>query len=94
VSTPGVDVVVVGPSDLSASLGVIGDPKDGRLAAAVERIFRACREAGVKFGMPVEHASYRLSATELRDLGAWFLTGGSDSVLLLNAFRASVRSHS
>jgi len=94
VATTGVDLVVVGPSDLSASLGVIGDPKDPRLAEAVGRVFRACREAGVKFGMPVEHAGYKLSAAELRDLGAWFLTGGSDSGFLLNAFRASVKAHS
>ncbi len=93
-ATPGVDLVVVGPSDLSASLGVIGDPKDPRLAAAVGRVFKACREAGVKFGMPVEHAGYRLTAAELRDQGAWFLTGGSDSVFLLNAFKASVKAHS
>jgi len=90
---PRVDLVVVGPSDLSASLGVIGDPKDPRLAAAVARVFKACREAGVKFGMPVDHAAYKLSAAELREQGAWFLTGGSDSVFLLNAFRASVKSH-
>lgn len=93
-ATPGVDLVVVGPSDLSASLGVIGDPKNSQLAAAVGRVFKACREAGVKFGMPVDHAGYTLSAAELRDQGAWFLTGGSDSVFLLNAFRASVKSHS
>ena len=93
-ATPGVDLVVLGPSDLSASLGVIGDPKDPRLASAVGRVFKACREAGVKFGMPVDHAGYKLSAAELREQGAWFLTGGSDSVFLLNAFKASVKSHS
>ena len=94
VATPGVDLVVVGPSDLSASLGVIGDPNDPGLAAAVATVFKACRDAGVKFGMPVDHAAYQLSAAELREQGAWFLTGGSDSVFLLNAFRASVKSHS
>lgn len=94
VATAGLDLVVVGPSDLSASLGAIGDPGDPRLAEAVARVFRVCREAGVKFGMPVDHAGYKLSAAELRDLGAWFLTGGSDSVFLLNAFRASVKAHS
>ncbi len=92
--TPGVDLVVVGPSDLSASLGVIGNPQDPGLAAAVARIFKACRDAGVRFGMPVEHGGYRMSAAELRDQGAWFLTGGSDSVFLLNAFKASVKAHS
>jgi 4-hydroxy-2-oxoheptanedioate aldolase len=94
VATRGIDLVVVGPSDLSASLGVIGHPTDPRLAEAVGKIFKACREAGVKFGMPVEHGGYRLTAAELRDQGAWFLTGGSDSAFLLNAFKASVKAHS
>lgn len=94
VATAGVDLVVVGPSDLSASLGAIGEPKAARLADAVAKVFKACREAGVKFGMPVEHAGYRLTSAELRDQGAWFLTAGSDSVLLLNAFKASVKAHS
>jgi 4-hydroxy-2-oxoheptanedioate aldolase len=93
-TTIGVDLVVVGPSDLSASLGVIGDPQNPRLVAAVDRIFNACRQAGVKFGMPADHAGYRLSAAELRDQGAWFLTGGSDVGLLLNGYRAAVKSHS
>ncbi|HUY73533.1 MAG TPA: aldolase/citrate lyase family protein [Candidatus Dormibacteraeota bacterium] len=94
VRTPGIDLVVVGPSDLSASLGVMGDPQDPLLAAAVARIFGASREAGVRFGMPADHAGYRLSAAELRGQGAWFLTGGSDAALLLNAFKASVKGHS
>lgn len=93
-ATAGVDLVVVGPSDLSASLGVIGDSKDRKLDQAVRQIFSACRERGVRFGMPADHAAYRLSAAELRDLGAWFLTGGSDAALLLNAFKASVKAHS
>ncbi len=75
-------------------MSVIGDPRDPRLADAVGKVFKACREAGVKFGMPVEHGAYRLTAAELRDLGAWFLTGGSDSVFLLNGFKASVKAHS
>jgi len=94
VRTPGIDLVVVGPSDLSASLGVMGDPNDPLLAAAVRRIFGACRAAGVRFGMPADHSGYRLTAAELRGQGAWFLTGGSDAALLLSAFRASVKSHS
>lgn len=92
--TKGVDLVVVGPSDLSASFGAIGNPKDPRLAAAVDRIFGVCRENGIKFGMPVEHAAYRLSAVEMRERGAWFLSAGSDAAQLLSAYRAAVDAHS
>ena len=91
-ATPGIDVVVVGPSDLSASLGVMGEPGNSRLAEAVDRVFHACGAAGVRFGMPAAHAAYRLSAAELRDRGAWFITGGSDSGFLLSAYTASARS--
>ncbi|HVC04370.1 MAG TPA: aldolase/citrate lyase family protein [Candidatus Acidoferrales bacterium] len=94
VTTIGVDLVVVGPSDLSASLGMIGDPKNPRLAAAVSRVFEACCQSKVKFGMPADHAGYRLSAVELRDQGAWFLTGGSDAGILLTGYTAALKLHS
>jgi 2-keto-3-deoxy-L-rhamnonate aldolase RhmA len=85
----GIDLVVVGPSDLSAALDVIGAPADPRLAAAIDSVFAACRTAGVKFGMPIEHAAYSRSAAELRKAGAWFLSSGSDASVLLQGFRGA-----
>ncbi|MHB8612017.1 MAG: HpcH/HpaI aldolase family protein [Candidatus Dormibacteraceae bacterium] len=85
----GIDLVVVGPSDLSAALGAIGAAEDARLREAIDRVFDACRSAGVKFGIPIEHASYSRSASDLKKAGAWFLTSGSDASVLLQGFRAA-----
>jgi 2-dehydro-3-deoxyglucarate aldolase len=50
-ATPGLDAIVVGPLDLSAGLGVIGEPGHPRVAEAIERVVRAGRGAGVPVGL-------------------------------------------
>jgi 2-keto-3-deoxy-L-rhamnonate aldolase RhmA len=45
-STPGVDVVSIGPGDLSLSMGIPGGMKDPRVQAAVEQIRAAAAAAG------------------------------------------------
>lgn len=46
-STPGVDIVLIGPGDLSLSMGIPGGWKDPRVQAAVEQI-RAAAAAAAK----------------------------------------------
>jgi 2-keto-3-deoxy-L-rhamnonate aldolase RhmA len=89
VSTPGIDIVHVGPSDLSASMGLIGTHEDVRLAAAIERVQAAARAAGIRLGMPVDHSAYTRSAQQLREQGAWLLTCGTDSSVLLRGLRSA-----
>lgn len=50
----GVDVVFVGPSDLSQSFGFPGNPKAEPVAAAIEAILAAARAAGRILGHPVK----------------------------------------
>jgi 2-keto-3-deoxy-L-rhamnonate aldolase RhmA len=45
-STPGVDVVLIGPGDLALSMGIPGGWKDPRVQAAVEQIRAAAAGAG------------------------------------------------
>ncbi len=90
VATRGIDLVHVGPSDLSASFDLLGTRDDPKLVAAVERVREACGKAGMKLGMPVEHGAYPRSAQTLRDEGAWLLTCGADAGYLLQAFRGGV----
>src|SRR5262249_38752658 len=55
-STEGVDVVAVGPSDMSRALGVSGTPDHPALVAAVERVAEAVRKGGVaRLGLPMNH---------------------------------------
>lgn len=49
-ATPGVDVLFVGPSDLSFSLGLRGDMSHPRVEAAMDRVLAAARENGKAAG--------------------------------------------
>jgi 2-dehydro-3-deoxyglucarate aldolase len=50
VRVPGVDGVLLGPYDLSASLGRMGQLDDPLVVAAVDRVTAACRVAGMPLG--------------------------------------------
>lgn len=51
----GVDVVVVGPLDLSVSLGVPGDWDDERFIDGVQHVIDVCRQHGVSPGIHTPH---------------------------------------
>ncbi|MFS2015337.1 aldolase/citrate lyase family protein [Massilia sp. CT11-108] len=78
----GVDAVFVGPSDLAASLGHLGNPGHPEVRDAVARaigqIAAAGKAAGVFSADPALAASYR-------DIGASFVLVGVDALLLRNA---------
>ena len=46
-AVPGVDVLFIGPNDLSISLGVAGPPTSPTMVAAIEKIVAACRRHGI-----------------------------------------------
>ena len=78
----GVDAVFIGPSDLAASMGHLGNPGHPEVKAAVEgairKIAAAGKAAGVFSADPVIAAAYR-------EMGASFLLVGVDALLLRNA---------
>lgn len=51
-STPGIDVLFIGPSDLSFSLGLRGAQDHPKLRAAISRIVRAAKRHGKVAGRP------------------------------------------
>jgi len=50
-SVPGIDVLLVGPSDLSINLGMTLDYENPKYAKALDKIAAACKKAGVIPGM-------------------------------------------
>jgi 2-dehydro-3-deoxyglucarate aldolase len=50
VRVPGVDAVLLGPYDLSASLGKLGKIDDPAVVAAIDRVTEACKTAGMPLG--------------------------------------------
>ncbi len=81
----GVDAVFIGPSDLAASMGYLGQPGHADVKAAVEQAIRTIAAAGKAAGVfsadPVAAAAYQT-------LGASFLLVGVDALLLRNAAAA------
>src|SRR5216683_6770295 len=69
----GVDLLAVGPSDLSRSLGVTGQPDHPRLVAAIDRVREAVRNgAGARLALPLNHAAFPRNAAQLKELGAGY----------------------
>lgn len=50
---PGVDVVLIGPSDLSASMGYVGRPDHPEVQAAIERAIAGAQRVGTAAGIAV-----------------------------------------
>ena len=85
----GVDVLFVGPLDLSYALGVPGDRTAPVFVAALDRVLRAARAAGKAAGIMVPDGA---TAARLADEGWQFLAVGSDGVLLASAVSAEMRA--
>ena len=56
--TPGIDVLFIGTSDLSFSLGFRGRQDPPELRAAIEKVVKAARKAGKAAGRPLVDAQY------------------------------------
>ncbi len=78
----GVDGVFFGPADLAASMGLIGQPMDPKVRAAIGQGIAAVKKAGKAAGTLT--ADQRL-ARECLALGALFVAVGVDMSLLVKA---------
>ncbi|MFC8797710.1 HpcH/HpaI aldolase/citrate lyase family protein [Promicromonospora sp. NPDC057138] len=81
----GVDGVFVGPSDLAASMGVLGQQTHPDVVAAVHRTFDAVRAAGKPVGV---NAFDPATARSYLDAGAIFVLVGADVALLARGSEA------
>ncbi|MEV7609735.1 aldolase/citrate lyase family protein [Microbacterium sp. NPDC089320] len=81
----GVDAVFVGPSDLSASMGLLGQQTHPDVVAAVERVFAAVRAAGTPVGVNAFDPS---AADAYIAAGADFVAVGADVAMLARASEA------
>jgi 2-keto-3-deoxy-L-rhamnonate aldolase RhmA len=87
----GVDLLAVGPSDLSRSLGVSGHPDHPKLVEAIDRVRDAVRKSnsGVRLALPLAHAAYPRNAAQLKDLGAGYTNcAPTPEVRLLQSLQA------
>ncbi|GAA2230305.1 4-hydroxy-2-oxoheptanedioate aldolase [Promicromonospora sukumoe] len=81
----GVDGVFVGPSDLAASMGLLGQQTHPAVTAAVHRTFEVVREVGKPVGV---NAFDPAVAQAYLDAGASFVLVGADVALLARGAEA------
>jgi 2-keto-3-deoxy-L-rhamnonate aldolase RhmA len=84
VRVPGVDAVLIGPYDLSASLGRLGEVTHPDVVAAIDRVTATCRAVNLPLGI------FGLSAQAVQpyiERGYTLIVVGADTVLLGNAAR-------
>ncbi|MEQ9412107.1 MAG: aldolase/citrate lyase family protein [Fuerstiella sp.] len=84
VRIPGVDAVLLGPYDLSASLGKMGQINDSQVEGCIQRVIDVCGNAGIPIG------SFGVTADAVKgyaDQGCTLLCAGVDVLFLGGAAR-------
>jgi 4-hydroxy-2-oxoheptanedioate aldolase len=78
-ATPGVDAILIGPSDLAIGLGLAPDDRSAKHAAAVRRIVDTCKARGIAAGIVLGDGA---TARKHLDLGFQFINVATDLGLL------------
>jgi len=84
VNVDGVDAVFIGPSDLSAAMGHIGNPGHPDVVEAIENAFKVIQSAGKQAGVLAVNKDL---VDKYVHAGARFIGVGVDAALLANATR-------
>jgi 2-keto-3-deoxy-L-rhamnonate aldolase RhmA len=86
----GLDMLFVGTSDLTNSMGLVGQPDHPRVREAFARTIEACRKHGKHVGIGGLAARPDLIAQYLK-MGARFISSGTDLSFLLGAMSARAK---
>lgn len=86
----GIDVVFVGPYDLSSSLGLIGQIDHPQVMECIQDICKRASEKSVKVGCFADNVQ---SAKRLRSMGVRFLGYSCDMAIFQNAAKADVAAY-
>ena len=82
VTLDGVDAILVGPYDLSASLGRPGEVDHPIVQSAIEKIISACQNANISMGIFGVSAD---AVVPYKEKGFNLLTVGTDTAFLINS---------
>jgi len=90
--TEGIDIVAVGPSDMSRALGVSGTADHPKLVEVVHRVAEAVRKGGVaRLALPMNHPALPRNAAQLRELGVGYCNcAPAPEVRMLKSMQAQV----
>ena len=88
-ATPGVDAVLIGPSDLALGLGIAWDDRGETHQRAVKRILEAARGAGKAAGIVLGSGQ---AANGYAAMGFQFMNVGSDVPILVDGLERELAS--
>jgi 4-hydroxy-2-oxoheptanedioate aldolase len=88
-AVPGIDMVMLGPHDLTAEMGILGDFRALAFLDATRTVAKACRDHEVIFGIAGIRDQELL--TELVGLGLRFVSAGTDAGFMSEAATAQVQ---
>jgi 2-dehydro-3-deoxyglucarate aldolase/4-hydroxy-2-oxoheptanedioate aldolase len=86
-SIPGVDIAMVGPADLSISLGVPGDFDNPVMLSTIQALIEKCHRHGVVPGIQTRSVAM---AKAWAERGMRFVGAGAEHGLLLEKAREAV----
>ena len=82
----GVDLLFLGPSDMSQELGILAQWEHEKLWAAYDRVAQACKKHGKNWGTIAVNPAF---AKRTYDLGCRMLSFGIDAVMLRRGVEAT-----
>lgn len=85
----GVDMILIGPSDLTAEMGIHGDYENDHFHSAVKSVAAACRDHGVALGVAGIKSLDLLK--RFVDLGLRFVSAGTDVGMMAEAATTRAR---
>jgi len=88
-AVPGVDALFIGPSDLAADMGHLGEPGHPEVQAAIADAVARCTRTGKPIGT---FAPIEIDARRYLDLGFTFAAVASDAVVLRQGADARLKS--
>ncbi len=90
ISVPGIDVLFIGPYDLSASLGIPGQVDHPLVMEAMDKSKKLADKYGVALGFFVDTVE---GAIKWRERGVRYLSIGADTGFIYNAFRQTTDAY-
>jgi 2-keto-3-deoxy-L-rhamnonate aldolase RhmA len=88
-AVPGVDVLFIGPADLSRSLGLASAEPKAELRKAYAQVVTAAQKHGIAAGIDVSSPDY---ASIYREIGFTFMTFGTDYGFMIEAGKSNIRN--
>jgi 2-keto-3-deoxy-L-rhamnonate aldolase RhmA len=89
-AVPGIDAIIIGPYDLSGSMGIPGKFDDPRFISAVAQIINKVKQSPIALGIHIVHPSEQDLKERIRQ-GCTFIGYGMDTLFLQNGARNAVQ---